>query len=70
MNNWYKDRDFPEVKASNDDIVAVIEDPKQLERVIKDQNALVDAFYELHNKLYYAEVKIQELQQELERLRN
>lgn len=37
---WYKDRDFPEVKTSNSDIVAVIENPKQLGRVINDYNAL------------------------------
>lgn len=38
---WYKDRDFPEVKSSNSDIVAVIEDPKQLERVIEEHNDLL-----------------------------
>lgn len=38
--SWYKDRDFPEIKASNADVVAVIKDPKQLERVIRDYNEL------------------------------
>lgn len=39
---WYKDRDFPEVKASNSDIVAVIENPAQLERVIREYNQLLE----------------------------
>jgi len=42
FNRWYKDRDFPEVKASNSDIVAVIERPKELERVIDEHNAALD----------------------------
>lgn len=39
---WYKDRDFPEVKTSNSDIVAVILNPKELERVIYEYNKLED----------------------------
>jgi cell fate (sporulation/competence/biofilm development) regulator YlbF (YheA/YmcA/DUF963 family) len=42
---WYKDRDFPEVKISNSDILAVIERPKELERVIQLQNELVDKLW-------------------------
>lgn len=38
--SWYKDRDFPEVKASNSDIVAVIENPDQLRRVIDEYNRM------------------------------
>lgn len=38
---WYKDRDFPEIKSSNSDIVAVIEDPNQLKRVLEEHNDLV-----------------------------
>lgn len=41
-NEWYKDRDFPEVKASNADIIAVIENPQQLERVIREYNQLLE----------------------------
>lgn len=42
LREWYKDRDFPEVKASNADIIAVIERPNELQRVIDDHNSLVD----------------------------
>lgn len=38
---WYKDRDFPEIKSGNDDVVAVIQDPDQLERVIDSHNELL-----------------------------
>lgn len=41
---YYKDRDFPEVKTSNSDIVAVIPNPDHLERVIRDYNELEEAF--------------------------
>jgi len=45
---WYKDRDFPEIKSGNDDVVAVIENPKQLDRIILSQQKLLallnDAF--------------------------
>lgn len=47
---WYKDRDFPEVKASNSDVVAVIGSPKELQRVIDDYNKLEaerDELYDL-----------------------
>lgn len=37
---YFKDRDFPEVKTSNSDIVAHIPDPKQLKRVVDDYNAV------------------------------
>lgn len=40
--HWYKDRDFPEIKSSNSDIVAVVENPKQLDRIIREHNKLVD----------------------------
>jgi predicted component of type VI protein secretion system len=42
MQYYYKDRDFSEVKVSNSDIVAVIENPEQLERIIREHNHLVD----------------------------
>lgn len=42
MDRYYKDRDFPEVKISNAEIVAVIPDLKQLERVIREHNGLLD----------------------------
>jgi len=48
---WYRDRDFPEVKASNSDIIAVIMNPNQLNRVIDEQNALVDRVWELEQQL-------------------
>ena len=50
MDRWYKDRDFPEVKASNADIVAVIERPKELARVIKEHNELIDYIWELEHE--------------------
>lgn len=46
MSPWYKDRDFPEVKVSNADIVAHIPNPKQLARVIDEYNALISIIYE------------------------
>lgn len=42
IKRYYKDRDFPEIKTSNSDIVAVIERPKELARVINEHNALID----------------------------
>lgn len=42
LRQWYKDRDFPEVKASNSDIIAVIERPEQLQRVIDSHNKLLE----------------------------
>jgi hypothetical protein len=40
--SWYKDRDFPELKRDDGDgsceILAVILDPKELDRVIKAHN--------------------------------
>lgn len=50
---WYKDRDFPEVKSSNSDIVAVIEDQRQLDRVINDHNALEERIVELNRQVNY-----------------
>lgn len=44
---YYKDRDFSEVKISNADIVAVIQNPKQLQRVIDEHNVLIDEIYYL-----------------------
>jgi hypothetical protein len=48
---WYKDRDFPEVKVSNADIIAVIENPKQLQRVIDEHNAVLDRIWELEKEV-------------------
>lgn len=36
---WYKDRDFPEIKISNAEIVAVVEDKIQLQKIIDEHNA-------------------------------
>lgn len=45
---WYLDRDFPEIKSGNDDVVAVIENVKQRDRVLASQHKLLgllnDAF--------------------------
>lgn len=45
---WYLDRDFPEIKSGNDDVVAVIENVKQRDRVLVSQHKLLallnDAF--------------------------
>jgi hypothetical protein len=55
--SWYKDRDFPEVKASNADIVAVIRNPKQLQRVIDEYNNLEAQLAEAQiNKAVYEAV--------------
>jgi len=46
MSRWYKDRDFPEIKCTrfNDssEILAVVPNPKQLERLIEVHNEVVD----------------------------
>lgn len=47
---WYKDRDFPEVKASNSDIVAVIPSVKQLMRVISEYNTVENRNHELYDE--------------------
>jgi hypothetical protein len=47
MKYYYKDRDFPEVKTSNADVVAAIENPTELQRVIDDHNMLVDRILDL-----------------------
>lgn len=60
---WYKDRDFPEVKTSNSDIVAVVENPKQLQRLIDDHNEAMEKLQE-----YYFENK--RLVEELNNLRD
>ena len=49
--HWYKDRDFPEVKASNAYIIAVVERPHELERVIAIHNSLVDKVNQLTYEL-------------------
>jgi hypothetical protein len=61
MKKWYKDRDFPEIKNSNSDIIAVITDPKQLERVIQEQNELVDRITFLESELLNANSCIEAL---------
>lgn len=38
---WYLDRDFPEIKSGNDDVVAVIENVKQRDRVLASQHKLL-----------------------------
>lgn len=59
---WYKDRDFPEVKSGNDDIVAVIQDPLQLERVINSHNKVL-------SELELAKVRIKVLSDEINRMK-
>lgn len=38
---WYEDRDFPEIKASNDDIIAVVPDPDQRKRLVEMHNLIL-----------------------------
>lgn len=53
---WYKDRDFSEVKSGNDDVVAVIENPEQLQRILYSHNILLGKYQELQtDKIYYVE---------------
>lgn len=68
---WYKDRDFPEVKQSNADIVAVIENPKQLERVILEYNCIErqrDTFREARDKWMNSCDKYRERAERLEEI--
>ncbi len=51
LNPYYKDRDFPEVKVSNADIVAVIKNPNQLQRVIEEHNTLVDMVHDYEDSV-------------------
>lgn len=41
LKPWYKDRDFPEIKTGNDDIVAVVTDVAGRDRLIIEHNALI-----------------------------
>jgi rubrerythrin len=60
--NWYKDRDFPEVKRTVSgepaEILAVIEDPKQLEKIVKVHNDEVETLW----------IRVKELEAEVKRL--
>lgn len=51
LTRWYKDRDFPEVKSSNADIVAIIEKPEQLQRVIDEHNDLVESIFNYQSEI-------------------
>lgn len=66
MDSWYKDRDFPEVKESNADIIAVIENPKQLQRVIDTHNQLLNINYVLRMAVERAAVKIWNVYRDLD----
>ena len=48
---YYKHLDFPEVMVGNSDIVAVIENPHQLQRVIDEHNALLDQIESLKGEI-------------------
>lgn len=41
-NRYYKDRDFPEIKVSNAEIVAVVPNLQQLQRLIIEHNILLE----------------------------
>jgi len=47
--HWYRDRDFPEIKVSNSDILAVVPDPQQLQRLIDHHNGVLEAFGEFRH---------------------
>jgi len=49
FNRWYKDRDFPEIKTSNADILAVVERPKDLQRLIDEHNAVLNELHTLQS---------------------
>lgn len=51
---YYKHEEFPEIMLSDSDVVAVIQNPKQLERVILEQNDLID-------RLIYKDEEIERL---------
>lgn len=55
---WYKDRDFPEIKSGNDDVVAVVENPAQRARLLDAHNNLLTqiAEYKRLNSEMQAEV--------------
>lgn len=67
---WYKDRDFTEVKASNADIIAVIENPKQLQRVIDEYNKLEDMWLESRSALSACMADRHRIQEEFNRLKD
>src|ERR1700676_1787405 len=58
---YYKDRDFPEVKLSNSDIVAAIPNPKQLQRIIAEQNDLIDQLISKDEEIERLRTEIQAL---------
>lgn len=43
MLEWYKDRDFPEIKVSNAEILAVVPNPKHLHSLVEIHNAVLGA---------------------------
>ena len=56
LERWYEDRDFPEIKSSNADIVAVVIDKKDRTRIIEEHNTLVEDLTEA--LIYLREGKI------------
>jgi len=66
VRKWYRDRDFPEIKASNcgnpPDILAVVEARDELERVISEHNgaihALVDELIAKDNEIKQLNIQL------------
>ena len=65
FKRWYKDRDFPEVKSGNDDVIAVISDLNQLTRIIDSHNLLLEKlliakealeFYQFQDNKFFARI--------------
>jgi hypothetical protein len=61
---WYEDRNFPEIKAGNDDIVAHVPLEEQRLRVIKEHNVLVDEVNNLKELLHKEKAKIHNLRED------
>lgn len=59
LRTWYKDRDFPEIKVSNSDIVAIIENENHLKRVIDEHNALVIELSSTRHKQEYDRLQVE-----------
>lgn len=59
---YYKDEDFPEIRLSSTDIVAIIPNPKELQRIILEQNDLIDRLVSKDEEIEHLRIRIKVLE--------
>lgn len=63
MRRWYKDRDFPEIKAqrSNEpsEILAVVEKDEDIKRLIEEHNLTIDQFCAVYTRSIKLELALE-----------